>query len=154
MVLHVLVFSCENNIYALPLASVERVLRALEITTVPESPPVLAGVFDLHGHTIPVISLRYLLSLPVKNMELEDALIIVNVHTHQTALLSDHVVGVFELEYEKPSEALELFDSLMTTRLVRWDERLIPLLDIGTLIDQEILHLHAQEKGEMVDDNG
>ncbi|MCK9373548.1 MAG: chemotaxis protein CheW [Sulfuricurvum sp.] len=146
MVLHVLVFSCENNTYALPLESVERVLRALEITAIPESPPVLAGVFDLHGHTIPVISLRHLLSLPAKNMELEDALMIVNVHAHQTALLSDHVIGVFELEREKISETPELFDALVMTPLVRWEERLIPLLDIDRLIDQEILHLHAQEE--------
>lgn len=135
-----LIFSTDDHYYALPLARVIRVIRALEITLVPESSPVLVGVFDLHGKTIPVISLRHLLSLPEKNMELEDTLIVLTVHTHQAALLSDHVIGVFEGEQEASAEELELFGSLVMPHLIRWEERLIPLLDIDTLIDQEILH--------------
>lgn len=138
-----LIFSMDDHYYALPLARVMRVIRALEITPVPESPPVLVGVFDLHGKTIPVISLRHLLSLPEKNMELEDALIVLTVHTHQAALLSDHVIGVFEGEQEDSAEELELFGSLVMTHLIRWEERLIPLLDIDTLIDKEILHANS-----------
>lgn len=143
MSLHVLMFSCEKNIYALPIVRVVHVIWALEITPLPESPPIVCGVFDLHGKTIPVISFRRLLSLPEKDLELEDTFIIVNIHGYQIALLSDHIIGVFELQVEDTTEAKELFSELVMTQVVKYEERLIPLLDIDSLIDHEIVHVGA-----------
>lgn len=143
MSLYVLIFSCGENVYALPVAKVMHVIWALEITPLPESPPIVCGVFDLHGKTIPVISFRRLLSLPEKNVDLEDTLIIVNVHEHQIALLCDHIIGVFELQVEDTTEAKELFPKLVMTHVVKYEERLIPLLDIDGLIDHEIVHVGA-----------
>jgi len=143
MSLCVLLFSCDKNIYALPIAKVVHVIWALEITPIPEAPRIISGIFDLHGKTIPVISLRRLLSLPEKNVELEDTLIIVNVHEHQISLLSDHIIGVFELQVEDTTEAKELFPELVMTQIVKYEDRLIPLLDIDSLIDNEIVHVGA-----------
>jgi len=86
MSLYTLLFSCDENVYALPVAKVVHVMWALEITPIPEVPLIISGIFDLHGKMIPVISLRRLLSLPEKNLDLEDTIIIVNVHEHQIAL--------------------------------------------------------------------
>lgn len=148
MRLHLLIFSCDEHVYALHLSSVERVVQALEITPIPESSPVLFGVFDLHGRTIPVISFRHLLALPEKKMDLEDVFIIVNVHDHQIALLTDQIIGVSELEKEESAAAVELFPELAMTHVVKYEELLIPLLDIDALIDREILHiLHKEERG-------
>lgn len=138
-----LICSTDDHYYALPVVKVVRVIWALEMTSVPESPRMVCGVFDLHGKTIPVISLRHLLSLPEKNMDIEDILIIINVHGHQMALLGDHVIGVFELQAEDSTEAKELFPRLAMTQVVKYEERLIPLLDIDTLIEHEIDHVSA-----------
>lgn len=146
MNLQLLLFICEKNIYALPIKSIVRVMRALEITSIPKSSPLLYGVFDLQGMMIPVISARALFSLPEKKMELEDALIIIEVHGHQVALLADSVNGVFELKKEDMKEVEELFHGLIMTDAVKWEESLLPVLDIDRLIDREILtHLAHQE---------
>lgn len=137
MSLELLLFSSENNVYALPVESVVHVIQALEITTVPESSPLLYGVFDLQGITIPVICARQLFSFPEKNLDLDDALIILNVHGHQIALLTDHVNGVFALDKEDFSEVEELFPELVMIYVVKWNERLVPVLDINRMIDQE-----------------
>lgn len=137
MSLQLLLFSSEDNVYALPIESVVHVIQALEITTVPEASPLLYGVFDLQGITIPVVCARQLFSFPEKNLELDDALIILNVHDHKIALLTDQVNGVFALEKEDFSEVEELFPELVMIYVVKWNERLVPVLDIDRLIDQE-----------------
>lgn len=135
----ILIFSTNENFYALRVEKVVRVLWALEVTPVPKSPKILYGVFNLHGKTLPVISLRELLSLPQKELELEDSFIILTVHSHQIALLVDHTVGVFELNEEDSSEAEELFKELSTTHIVKYEERLTPVLDIDSLLDNELI---------------
>lgn len=145
--MHLILFSCENHKYALPLERILRILHALEITPIPEAPQLLLGVFDLHGQTIPVLSLRELFSLVKKDIELDDTLIVIQIHTYLIALLCDHVIGVYELEPEKSSEALELFPGLVMSHLVRWEGSLIPLLDIETLIDHELVRV-LNKKGE------
>ncbi|MCX6052306.1 MAG: chemotaxis protein CheW [Campylobacterales bacterium] len=139
MCIDMLLFSVSDNNYALPVTKIVRVLWALEITPVPKSPKILYGVFDLHGKMLPVISLRELLSLPKKEIALEDSFIILTLHSHQIALLVDHTVGVFALDEEDSSEAEELFKELSTTHIVRYEERLTPVLDIDALLDSELI---------------
>lgn len=52
------VFSLHDRLFALPLEVSLRVLRAVEITPVPQAPPSVAGVIDVHGEITPVIDLR------------------------------------------------------------------------------------------------
>ena len=148
MKLDVLIFSCENNVYALPVGSVVHVIRALEITSIPESSPILYGVFDLQGIMTPVISSRELFSLPKKDLDPEDVLIILQVYGYQIALLADHVNGVFELEEENLNEVEELFEGIVATHTVKWEDHLAPVLDIQRLIDQETAKYLAQKKRE------
>ncbi|MFA6138043.1 MAG: chemotaxis protein CheW [Sulfurimonas sp.] len=139
MCVSVLIFSALDNFYAVRVEKVVRVLWAIEVTSVPKSPKILYGVFDFHGKTLPLFSLRELLSLPQKEMELEDSFIILTLHSHQIALLVDHILGVFELEKEDSSETEELFKELCTTHIVKYNDRLTPVLDIERLIDNDTL---------------
>ncbi|MDO8453626.1 MAG: chemotaxis protein CheW [Sulfurimonas sp.] len=135
----VLILSAIDNLYGISIEKVVRVLWAVEVTPVPKSPKILYGVFDLHGKTLPVISLRELLGLPQKEMEIEDSFVILTIHSHQVALLVDHAFGVFELEREDYGETEELFKELYTTHIVKYNDRLTPVLDIEKLIDSDML---------------
>ena len=138
--LELLIFSCGDNIYAVDPKNIERVIRVVEITPIANSPLTLLGVFNLQGRTIPVFSLRRLFSLEEKSVELEDILIILHVKKELIALLSDHVVGVFDCKEE--SSADEQFLGLFPEKIVQWKESLLPVIDIEKLIDEKLLH-HA-----------
>jgi purine-binding chemotaxis protein CheW len=146
MSVEILLFSTNDNYYALPVDKVIRALWALEITLVPKSPKILYGVFDLHGKMIPILSIRELLSMETKQMELDDALIILELHSHHVALLVDHIIGVHSLEEEDSSETTELFRELCTTHIVKYEDSLIPVLDIETLVDAELLSYISNKK--------
>jgi len=139
-----LIFSCNDNLYAIEAKSIERVLRAVETTPVPNSPFILYGIFDLQGMTVPVFSLRRLLSLPEKSIELEDMIIVFHAGKKLAALLTDSVAGVFECVKDNRADAGELFGDLDLKEIIRWQEKLLPVLDIGALIDEEI-YKHAEK---------
>ena len=52
------VFSLDDQRYALPLARVHRCIRVVAITPLPEAPAIVLGIIDLGGAVIPVINIR------------------------------------------------------------------------------------------------
>lgn len=92
----VVVFVLDDLRLALPLSAVERVVRAVEVTPVPQAPPTVLGVINVHGQVVPVVDLRKLLGLPGREVEPSDHLIIAHIAGRPMALLVDGVQGVME----------------------------------------------------------
>ena len=80
--------------YALPLAAVERMVRAVELTPWPQTPPKILGAINVQGNVLPVISLRRWLARPDRELDLDDQLLLVRSGTRRLALLADQVSGV------------------------------------------------------------
>ncbi len=54
--LHQLVaFTLGEQRYALPLTTVQRVVRMVEVTPLPKAPEIVLGVIDFQGNIIPVM---------------------------------------------------------------------------------------------------
>ena len=56
MATHLVAFNLEEQQYALPLRSVRRVIRSVEITALAKAPAIVLGIIDLQGEMVPVIS--------------------------------------------------------------------------------------------------
>jgi len=93
---HYLVFSLDDQRYALPLSAVERVVRVVELVPMPKAPTAILGVVNIQGRIIPVISVRRQFGLTEREPDLTDQLIITSVENRATALLVDAVLGVVE----------------------------------------------------------
>ncbi len=91
-----LMFQLDNRTYALPLESVQRVLRVVDIVPVPDSPPVMEGVINLHGDIVPVFNLRRWFKLPETPIRLNDRLILVQTGETMAAFLVDAVLDILE----------------------------------------------------------
>jgi len=83
--------------YALPLAQVERVIHAIEITPLPQAPEIIAGVINFRGNVIPVVNMRKRFRLPERGISLNDQIIISHTLRRQVALVVDEVNGVIEI---------------------------------------------------------
>ncbi|MBI5249376.1 MAG: purine-binding chemotaxis protein CheW, partial [Desulfomonile tiedjei] len=83
--------------YALNLSCVERIVRAVEITPLPDAPDVVLGVINVEGRVIPVLNTRKRLGLPEKELELLDLFIIVSENDRTFALIADQVRPVLEV---------------------------------------------------------
>lgn len=91
---HLLVFTLDEPRYALPLAAVERIVRAVEITPLPKAPRIVLGVINVEGGVIPVVDVRRRFGLPERELRLEDRFIIARAGRRLVALVADEVAGV------------------------------------------------------------
>ncbi len=91
------VFMVDEQQFALNLTSVERIVRAVEITHVPGAPDTILGVINLEGRIVPVVDSRRRLGMPERDIQLEDLFIIVTEHHRTAALVGDEVKPVMQV---------------------------------------------------------
>ena len=104
--MQLVIFVVEEQHYALPLSSVERIVRAVEITELPTSSRSMLGVINVEGRIVPVINSRKIFGKPDREMELRDLFVIVTGSGKSVALVVDEVKPVLVVPEEKivPSE--------------------------------------------------
>jgi purine-binding chemotaxis protein CheW len=98
------VFTLDAQHYALPLTSVQRVVRMVEVTPLPKAPEIVLGVIDLQGNILPVMSMRRRLGLSEPEISLSDRLIVANVAARSVALVVNSVAGVVERTAEEVTD--------------------------------------------------
>ncbi|MEW6418299.1 MAG: chemotaxis protein CheW [Nitrospirota bacterium] len=103
-----IVFTLDEQRYALYLHAVERVIRSIEITSLPKAPDIVLGVINVQGRVIPVVNIRKRFRLPEKEISLSDQMIISRTANRSVALPVDNVIDVIEYPEEKvvPSEEI------------------------------------------------
>lgn len=139
------VFRLDGERFALPLDQVEIALRRVSFTPVPDAPPWVIGVIDLHGRVIPVTDLRQRLGHPAKEPHLDDRLLVMSLAERTFALVIDEVTEVLELQgsaVETPPDPL--CDSRCLRAVVRREDGLILILDAA--------HLFPSKEGDNVQD--
>jgi len=90
------IFSLGNQQFALHLFTVERIVRAVEVTPLPKVPEIVFGIINMQGRIIPVINIRKRFCLPEKEIEPSDQFIIANTSNRVVALVVDSVIGVIQ----------------------------------------------------------
>ncbi|BCR03129.1 hypothetical protein DESUT3_01980 [Desulfuromonas versatilis] len=92
------IFSLNGISCALPLPAVERVYRAVEVTPLPKVPKIVLGLVNTRGKLLPVLDIRSLFSLPPKEVEPSDHLLIARTARRTVALLVDQVTDTLVLD--------------------------------------------------------
>jgi purine-binding chemotaxis protein CheW len=91
------VFTLDEQRYAVPLSAVERIVRMVEITSVPQTPEIVLGVINVHGWIMPVVNLRRRFRLPEREPHPHDQLLIAHTSRRPVALVIDAVTEVVTL---------------------------------------------------------
>ena len=93
---HYVLFRIDRQHYALPLDHVIRAVRMVALTLVPDVPNSVLGVINISGQIVPVIDLRRLFGQAGRHPELQDNLLIVQVHGNTIAIVVDELLNVHE----------------------------------------------------------
>ena len=129
---NLLIFTVNEQRYALRLSNVERIVRAVEVMPLPEASRSILGVINVQGHIMSVLSLRKQFRLPDREIELDDRFVIAHTSHQTTALLVDTVIGVVEVAEQEIIQAhtiapgMEYSDGMIK---LEEDMVLIPNLD-------------------------
>jgi len=131
---HLLVMSLDAQRFALPLSSVERVLRAVELTPLPESGPGVRGVVNVQGRVMTAVSLRQRCRLPERELQPSDQFVIVHTPRGPSALVVDRA-EVMEYRGTDIVPAIEVLPgSDFVVGVLKREDGLILVCDVGALI--------------------
>jgi purine-binding chemotaxis protein CheW len=121
-------FAVDSQIYALDLFEVERIVLAVEVKPLPEVPPYVAGVVDVHGRVLPVVDLRLRFDRPTRPIALTDHFVIAHTSTHSVILPVDSALGSRQVSNDVIPQDTEL------PRCVR---KVVPL-DLGVVYSLDL----------------
>jgi purine-binding chemotaxis protein CheW len=132
------VFSLDDQRYALALATVQRSMRVVAITPLPEAPALVLGIVDLGGIVIPVIDTRRRFRHPPRAIRLSDQLLVATTPKRTVALLVDETKGVIEVSPESCAAAAEFLPGLsLGDGAVKLSDGLIWIHDLERLLSLE-----------------
>lgn len=134
----VLVFAVEDRRFALPLLTVDRVVRAVEITPLPSAPAVILGVINVQGRVVPVVNTRQRLGLPERELDPNDRFIIGHTSARVVALVADVVEGVFEFSDGSVTASDEIVAGMgFVQGVIKTGEGLVLVPDVEKFLSQE-----------------
>lgn len=136
----IVVFSLDEPRYALNLSTVERVVRAVEITPLPKAPEIVLGVINVKGEIIPVMDVRKRFRLASREMNVDDRFILARTPKRAVALVADSVVGIRELgsrEMVSAEQALPFAAYIQGVAKVEGDLVIIYDLDRFLSLDED-----------------
>lgn len=107
---HYLIFTLDEEKYALNINSVEMVLRVIEIKPLPELPDIVLGIVNIQGKIMPVINIRKRFLLPYREVDLNDKLIVGKTSKRTVAMVVNgitDIIGKPEKDIIKRDEILD-----------------------------------------------
>lgn len=136
-----IVFRLDGQRFALPLAAVERIVRAVEVTRLPGAPLVVIGVIDVGGNIVPVLCLRQRLGMPLREIGLADQLLIARMGRRTVALLIDEAQGVVECDASTVIDPARIAPGLEQFQgLAQLDDGLVLVHDLEKFLSLEEAH--------------
>jgi purine-binding chemotaxis protein CheW len=129
------IFRLDALRFAVELDTVERFVRAVEITDLPMAPESVYGVIDVAGRVIPVFNLRRRLGLRERALACDELFLIARSAGREVALVVDESLGVTESSESEASERDEILPGLEHFRgVARFDDGLVLIHDLGKFL--------------------
>jgi purine-binding chemotaxis protein CheW len=146
------VFTLDENRYALRLPQVERVVRVVEITPLPRAPEIVLGVIDVGGEVIPVVNIRQRFGLRPSPRKLSDQLVIARTSKRRLALVADMVTEMIAVGDDRWVSLAEVVPGLEHVEgIAKLEDGLILIHDLEKFLsfaEEQVLTRSLQQKDE------
>ncbi len=127
---------------ALTLNEVVRVVRAVEITNLPEAPEIITGIINIQGEVIPVVNIRKRLGLAEQVMDPDNKLIIADTGKRQIAVIADIVTGIKTINNDYQTNIKDTLPGLRHLKgIAKTDGEIILIYNL-----EQFLSLDEEEK--------
>ena len=143
--LQLVTFGIGEEEYGIDILEVQEIIRIMDITKIPNSPPHVEGVITLRGKVIPVIGLRCRFNMESRPHDSQTRIIVVDIRGIIIGFLVDGVSEVLRIQsntVEPPPPVASGVESEYIKGVGKLDDRLLILLDLDKLIPTEELTQH------------
>lgn len=129
------IFSIEGQRYALHLSIVERILRMVEVSPLPQAPAIVLGVINFHGQVIPVLDLQCRFGHSSNIYGLSSCLLVAQTSRRRLALPVHEVLGVQEVAAETVTLPDAVFPRIgLVAGIVALSDGLLFIHDLDTFL--------------------
>ena len=135
-------FRLDNEDYAIAITKIQEIILMKPITRIPQVPDFIEGLINLRGSVIPIVNLRKRFGLAPRELDDETRTIVVNVHDKTVGCIVDAVTQVMRInrdQIQPPPLSVLAVAHQYISGLARLDDRLLIILDIDRLFDDQSL---------------
>jgi len=130
-----LIFHLGDRLYGIRLSRVERVVRSVEATPLPQAPSMVLGVISFHGDIVPLFNLRRRFGCPERDVGLDDQFIVAHTARRLVALVVDGVRDIIEHSPEDITSAKTIHHQLEQIEgVIQLDDGLILIHDLDQFL--------------------
>ena len=125
--------------YAVPILSIQEIIKPLEWTRVPQTPAYVLGVFNLRGSVIPLIDLRAKFGLGLKK-HTDETRFIVMLHDDEVAgFVIDRLTEAIRFKKRDIGAAPEtaMQDESIIEGVGKQQDRIITILKVHKLLERD-----------------
>ncbi len=125
--------------YAVPILSIQEIIKPIGWTRVPQTPDYVLGVFNLRGSVIPLIDLRAKFGLPHKKINDETRFIVMKSGDEVAGFVIDRLTMALRLHKKDIEPAPETIDGDKTVidGVGKRDENIITILKVDKLLKRD-----------------
>ena len=132
-----IVVKLDNEQYGIDISLIDNIVRMQQITRVPMAQPYFSGVINLRGEIIPVLNLRLLFGLPMKEYTNATLIIIIKPESNaKVGVLVDEVREVVTLEEDDIEKSVYDEQGISLIGVGKYKDSLISLLNIQGVISE------------------
>ncbi len=146
-----LTFVLSTEEYGIEILKVREIIGMMDITSVPQTPDYMKGVFNLRGKVIPVIDLRLKFAMTEQEHTQETCTIVVEVGNTLIGIIVDTVSEVSDIGSKEIEETPHLGQGIDTNFIMGLGKvkgKIIILLDIEKVLSIEELEMAKQLTAE------
>ncbi len=134
-------FTLDNEVYAVPIQTIEEIIGLQEISLLPNVPDFIRGVINLRGEIVPIMDLRLKFGLIAKEYTQFTVFLIVRVDDRLMGMVVDNVADVLVIDPGKVQKK-PAFSAKISTEFIKGvykdaQEDLVILVDVPALIKPE-----------------
>jgi len=153
-------FSVAGEMFAVPMAPVQEIIRVPDVARMPLTPPALEGLANLRGRVLPIISLRRLFGTPERDND--DATRALVIHIGQSlGFVVDRVASVISVDAGEIEPAQVVQSVVQTDCLTGVIRREVPdghgghrglllIIDFARLVQQHLTRMIPSRESGVV----
>jgi purine-binding chemotaxis protein CheW len=125
--------------YAIPILSIQEIIKPIDYTRVPKTPEYVLGVFNLRGNVIPLIDLRKKFSLPSKHIDGDTRYIVLKDGDNIAGFVIDKLTEAIRIkksQIEETPETMSKKDGYIYG-IGKRDRGIITILKVDSLLKKD-----------------
>ena len=132
-------FMVGNEEYAVPILSIQEIIKPIDYTRVPKTPSYVLGVFNLRGNVLPLIDLRLKFNIPNIQQSEDMRYIVIKDENSVAGFVIDKITEAIRInvkQIENPPETLKNNNNLISGIGKRYDS-IVTILKTDELLKRD-----------------